>query len=247
MGARYNSVRAFLVVAAGTLGMIGAEEVVRGGGRTLYPVTAEFRCPLAADCTFTDQIGGDTIGPYRGTTPAGSTTTQEGLAANMGGYFTEANSFLFSLKSSLGRSISLAFTRPTGTAPCVASKTCRKTFDTAIAYESLPGSRTLPVDAMGADLPNGFKSLAVGQSAPARMFLNFPDPAGRALLWTVRFDPSLYPGSSHLRVTRTASTKWILEATDADVAELVSANTSGKTVKVNEGYYSMPFRITITE
>lgn len=45
----------------------------------------------------------------------------------------------------------------------------------------------------------------------------------------------------------TASTRWILEATDADVAELVSANTSGKTVKVNEGYYSMPFRITITE
>jgi hypothetical protein len=112
---------------------------------------------------------------------------------------------------------------------------------------SLPGSRTYPVDAAGADLPDGFMSIAVGQSAPARWYFNFADPYGRALLWTVRFDPALYPGSTFLTVTRTATNQWVVEATAGQVAQLVSATTTnGKSVKVNEGYYSMPFMITIT-
>ena len=49
-----------------------------GGINTLSPVTADFRCPLGADCLTPDQIQGDTSGPYRGTTPAGSTTTPGG-------------------------------------------------------------------------------------------------------------------------------------------------------------------------
>lgn len=218
-----------------------------GGGNTLYPVAAEFRCPVSGECFAADQIQGDFLGPYRGTTPAGSATTQEGLASNMGGYFTEGNLFLFSLKAGLGRFISFAFTHPIGTALCVASNTCRKTFSSANTDVSLPGSRTYPVDAVGTDLPNGFMSIPVGQSARARLYLNFADPAGRAILWTVRFDPAMYPGSTHLTVTRTEINRWIIEAIESDIAELVSANTSGKTVKVNEGYYTMPFRITVTK
>ena len=219
-----------------------------GGGNTLFPVTADFRCPLGADCFTPNQIEGDTLGPYRGTTPAGSATTQEGQAANIGGYLTEGNLFLFALKSGLGRTISLAFTRPNGTAPCVAAGNCRKNFTTAVSDESVPGSRTYPVDAVGTDLPNGFASIPVGQSTRARMFLNFADPSGREILWTVRFDPGLYPGSTHLTVTRTAANQWIIEAVDSDIAELVSASTAkGKAALVNEGYYTMPFRITVTK
>jgi len=33
--------------------------------------------------------------------------------------------------------------------------------------------------------------------------------------------------------------------TDADVAELVSTPTSGRAVTVSEGFYTMPFRITV--
>ncbi len=236
-------------LAAAGVGAVDAQKPAKGGGgNTLYPVTAEFRCPADINtCPTPDKIQGDGFGTYRGTTPEGSATTQEGQAANMGGYFTEGNLFLFSLKSGLGRFVSFTFDAPTGTAPCVATNKCRKDFSYALTDVSLPGSRTYPVDAMGTDLPNGFMSIPVGQSANARFYLNFGDPQGRSILWTVRFDPALYPGSTFLTVTRTAENTWIIEATGSAVAELVSANTSGKIVKVNEGYYSMPFRITVTK
>ena len=237
---------ALIVTLAGS---VHAQKAAKpgGGSNTLFPVTVEFRCPVSAECLVPDQIEGDSLGPYRGTTPAGSTTTQEGLASNYGGYFTEGNLLLFALKSGFGRFISFAFTRPAGTAPCVASGTCRKAFTSAITDVSVPGSRTYPVDAVGTDLPNGFMSIPVGQSARARLFLNFADPAGRDILWTVRFDPALHPGSTHLTVTRPESNKWIVEAIESDIAGLVSANNSGKIVKINEGNYTMPFKITVTK
>ncbi len=233
------------VTAAGT-GIVDAQKPAKGGGsNTLFPVTAEFRCPAdLATCPSPDKIQGDGLGPYRGTTPEGSATTQEGQAANMGGYFTEGNLFLFSLKSGLGRSISFNF--DSGTAPCTAGTKCRKDFSYAVTDVSLPGGRTWPVDASGVDLPNGFMGISVGQTVNARILINFADPQGDPILWTVRFDPGLYPGSTYLTVTRTAENVWVIEANATHVAGLVSANTSGKIVKVNEGYYSMPFKITIT-
>lgn len=90
-------------------------------------------------------------------------------------------------------------------------------------------------------------SLPVGATSRARILLNFADPAGRELLWTVRFDPALHPGSSLLTVTRTGVNTWTIEASATDVAGLTSATTSGKAVKVNEGYYRLPFKITVTK
>ena len=55
----------------------------------------------------------------------------------------------------------------------------------------------------------------------------------------------MYPGSTDLTVTRTATNTWIVEASDSDIAELVSTTTSGRSVTVNEGYYAMPFKITV--
>jgi hypothetical protein len=219
------------------------------GGNTLTPVTAEFRCPLSIECVSDDQLEGDALGPYRGTTPAGSATTQEGQSANMGSYLTEGNLFFFVLKPDRGRTISFDFGRPVGAAPCAAAGTCRKTFSAVVSDSTPHGSRTYPVDAMGTDLPNGFESIPVGQTGRARLFLNFEDPAGRELLWTVRFDPGLYPGSTHLTVRRPAVNQWIIKAGDSDVAQLVSepTTTKGKTTKTNEGHYTMPFKITVTK
>lgn len=235
-----------LGIALSVVDSVQAQKAARsGGGNTLYPVTAEFRCPTTVECLTPDGIEGDSLGAYRGTTPDGSPTTQEGTASNMGAYFTEGNLFLFVLKSGFGRLASFDFSRPVGTAPCVTNGTCRKNFTSTTTDVSLPGSRTYPVDAVGTDLPNGFLSIPIGGSARARFYLNFADPNGRSLLWTVRFDPALYPGSTHLTVTRPATNTWTIEATESDVAELVSATTSGKSVKVNEGYYAMPFTITV--
>lgn len=216
-----------------------------GGGNTLYPVTAEFRCPFTPDCQLTDAITGDAIGPYRGTTPNRAPTTQEGQAENYGAYFTEGNLFLFSLKSGFGRLLSFDFSNPIGPAPCAATNKCRRNFTSATTDRSVPGSRTYPTDALGSDLPNGFLSVPVGGTSRARIFLNFEDPQGRSILWTVRFDPTFYPASGLLTVTRPAQNTWTIEATANDVAVLESANTSGKAVKVNEGYYRMPFKITV--
>jgi hypothetical protein len=78
--------------------------------------------------------------------------------------------------------------------------------------------------------------------------MNFADPSGRALLWTVRFDPNLFPGSTFITVTRLGQGTWAIESSASDVSQLVSETTSkGKSVTLNEGYYTMPFKITITQ
>jgi hypothetical protein len=215
-----------------------------GGSNTLTPVTLEFRCPMTADCLAVDGIEGDSMGTYRGTTPNGAATTPEGTESNLGSYFTEQGLLVFALKPGRGRFVSFDFSQPLGAAPCAAK--CRKNFTAATSDESLPGSRTYPLDAAGADLPNGFNSIPVGGSAPAKLFLNFADPDGRDILWTVRFNPYQYPGTSLLTVTRTSSTTWTVEADANDVAQLESATTSGKQVKLNEGFYRMPYKAVIT-
>ena len=215
----------------------------------LYPVTADFRCPLGLDCSAPDRIdrlAGDSLGPVTGTTPAGSTTTTVGQASNHGAYLTATYAFQLILKQGYGRFVSLDFSEPTATAPCASKNACRKQFETIYTDHSMPPGMVVPVDDAGRDLSNGFYGIAIGQSARARYWFNFSDPLGRDLLWTVRFAPANYPGSSWLTVTRVGSNTWTIEATTADVATLESATTAGKTVKVHEGFYRLPFKITVT-
>jgi hypothetical protein len=144
--------------------------------------------------------------------------------------------------------MSFDFSQPVGSSPCSASGSCRRTFTRATTDESLPGGRVYPVDAMGADLPNGLMSISVGAVSSARLYLNFADPDGRELLWTVRFDPVLHPGSSLAAITRVGVTSWIVEALPSHLAGLTSATTgNGRSVKVNEGYFRMQFRITVNQ
>lgn len=215
--------------------MAGAALAAGGPKVTLSPVTADFRCPLSLECVAADRIQGDTTGSYKGAPSA----------PEQGPYFDTGSNLYFPLQSGLGRFVSIDFSAPLGTPACAASGTCRKNFTTVFTDNSLPASITNPLDAAGTSLPNGFLSIAVGQSARARYKLNFADPSGRSLLWTVRFNSAMYPGSTELTVTRTATNTWVVEASASDVAELVSTTTSGRSLTVNEGYYSMPFKITV--
>jgi len=110
---------------------------------------------------------------------------------------------------------------------------------------SFPASITNPLDAAGSELPNGFLSIAVGQSARSRYMLNFADPGGRDILWTVRFNSAAYPGSTEVTVTRIATNTWVVEADASDTAELVAVSRTGKNVTTHEGFYKMPFKITV--
>lgn len=214
----------------------GATAITAGPGKiTLTPVTASFRCPLSLECVAVDRIQGDMAGGYTGAP----------TAPEQGPYFDSESHLYFPLQPGRGRFVSLDFSAPLGTPPCAANATCRKNVTTLITDDSRPAAITNPVDAMGSLLPNGFLSVAVGQSVRARYKLNFADPSGRSLLWTVRFNSNVYPGSTDVTVTRTATNSWTVEASASDVAELVSTTTSGRQIAVNEGYYSMPFKITV--
>jgi hypothetical protein len=245
-----NRVLVAVVAATACVSFVHAQKPPKGGGggNTLFPVHAEFRCPLTLECSTQDGIEGDTLGPYLGTTENGSPTAQEGTVWASQSYFTESGLFFFTVKTGRGRFVSFNFSPPIGAVPCASNGSCRKNF-TAFSTDSTPhASRTYPVDALGTDLPNGFMSLPVGVPMRARFFMNFADPSGREILWTVRFDPNLFPGSTLLSVTRLAQGTWIIESSQSDISQLVSETTSkGKTVKVNEGYYTMPFKITITQ
>jgi hypothetical protein len=213
---------------------------------TLFPVTAEFRCPSVVDCGSTgpDRLTGDGD-VYTGTTPAGSTTTQDGTAENLGAYFTLIGDFLFVLKSWSPRTVNFDFSDPVSAPPC--GSNCKRNFEQVTTNTSVPGGRTAVVDAQGAALPNGFRSLLPGQSARAAFLINFADPHNRQLNWTVRFNPVAGPGSTYLRVTRTGENEWVIEATNDMVASLSNYTTgTGKQVTTQEGTFRMPFRIRIT-
>jgi hypothetical protein len=215
----------------------GVAGLTAGAGKpsTLTPVTATFRCPVGLECVGTDGISADLGGAYTGAV----------TGSEQGPYFDSGSNLYFPLQPGLGRFVSIDFSTALGTPACAAKATCRKNFTIVFTDDSRPASITNPLDAMGTALPNGFLSIAVGQSARARYKLNFADPSGRSLLWTVRFNSSMYPGSTELTVTRTATNTWVVEASASDVAELVSTTTSGRSVTVNEGYYAMPFKITV--
>ena len=220
---------------------VGAQKAQKGASKPAVPtpVTASFRCAQGLGCDpadATDRILGDASGPY-----VGSTTTQQGA------YLSIAYDFHFPLQPGMGRYVDLDFSQLVGTPPCVAAKTCRKNFTTVYTDNLQPASVTNPVDATDTELPNGLLSILIGQSAPARFKLNFADPGGRALLWTIRLNASMYPGSGYVSVTRTSGNTWTVEATTSDLAELVATTTSGRQVMTHEGFYQMPFKITITQ
>lgn len=216
---------------------------------TLYPVTAEFRCPTGVDCYTperTDRFAGDSLGPLTGTVPPGMSTTTIGTASNQGAYLTATYGLQLIYKPGRGRFFALDFSEPMAPPPCAATANCRRRFDTIYADTSTPPGQVIPVDGVGRDLTNGFYGITVGQTVAARFWLNFPDPTASDVLWTLRFVPSNYPGSTWLAVTRTGVNTWTVEATAADTVALESVTTSGKSVKIHEGTYRMPFKITIT-
>ncbi len=70
--------------------------------------------------------------------------------------------------------------------------------------------------------------------------------SGQTIQWAVRFNPRDYYPSDHISVTRTANKQWVLLATSAERAMLVSVCCRQKTY-TNEGLYAMPFSVTVNE
>src|SRR5215208_1442746 len=63
---------------------------------------------------------------------------------------------------------------------------------------------------------NGALSIPVGATWPTRVKGNWNDPYG--VLYTIRFNPTDYPGSTYAWVARTSENSWTWYATDTEVA-----------------------------
>jgi hypothetical protein len=195
-------------------------------------VNAVFRCnATTAGCVTLDAIQGDGA-PY--------TQASGGAVLNSGG------DFVLNLGSSPGpRYLRLDFGTPDGDAPCLTSgPACRRTFG------QLVSSHTRDVlvnpELNGVELSNGLLDIPVGVTRGGRLKVNFDDPAGQNVLWTVRFNPE-FPGSTLVPVTRQDANTWVIEATTEHRARLVSADmNTRKWVTADEGLFVMPFRIVVT-
>ena len=162
-------------------------------------------------------------------------------------YISDVGKFWLSTEDA-GRTLYVDFTEPDGPAPCLAtSKGCRMDFSTASVNVPNMGFNINPTDENDNVLPNGLMDIRVGGSAFARVKINFDDPSGRDYLWTIRFNPGQYAGSTHVRLTRVDEVTWIAEATAEERARLVAINNKGKLVMTDEGLYIMPFKVTIVK
>ena len=204
------------------------------------PATVRFRCAYTMDCTSGDRVQGDPTGPYVGSG-----------APIVGAFLNQGHDLALRLEPQGGQYLFLDFSQPTASAPCVAAHTCRRTGSFAFAsvqtFDTTPDSLLNPVDAADNELPQGLLDIPVDVSMNARFKINFPDPYGRAILWTVRFNPTAYPGSDYVTVLRTGSGAWTVTTTAGAIGKLVSTGSKGNQVSVDEGTFALPFQFTITQ
>lgn len=224
------------IIACTTI--FGAPLAAQKGKPTAAPASALFRCP-GVDCpvedlaamppVFTDAVRADFVAAY--------------LPAD-GAKIDTIHEFMLNLAPT-GRRLELDFSY--GPTPCVG---CRRTFQN-IAIDDTHGAliHTNVIDPNTGDLAQyGLRSIPVGATWPARLKIAFNTigASGETIQWAVRFNPANYAPSDHIRVIRIGVKEWVLYATAAERAMLVSVccRQRGTT---NEGLYVMPFQILVTE
>ena len=98
------------------------------------------------------------------------------------------------------------------------------------------------VDAYFSTGGGGLPQMAVGGTKMLNMQMILPNS------YFLEFNPNAHPGSSSVLVTRTSSTTWSLEASATSTAQLIRSVTShGKTTVTSEGFFYMPFKITVQQ
>jgi hypothetical protein len=220
-------------------------EFAQKGGKpkpTDRSATASFRCngptagPLSTWCgalgaALSDSITGD-----------GSSYVGVGDTTSGSGAFLRADGeFALDLRGG-PRTIYLNFehqkSAPSGTF-------FRKTF-TSVALQQFHFN-THALGPNGEEFSGGLTDIPTGESRPARIKSYWRDPYCDCD-YTIRFNPTDYPGSTTVTVTRNSDTSWTIEALQSDVAQLVSPAQSarGKPGLTDEGFYYLPFKVTFT-
>jgi hypothetical protein len=207
----------------------------------LKSVTATFRCTGVAvttgyppsPCQNGDAIAGDSLGPYVGESTGGATPAQ-------GAYLDSSGDLYLVVEQDSGRSVFFGFAPPNPNDPLPF---------TSIWSFRLHASLCGAYDAH--DHTISLSAVPVNTTAKGWCDWNFIDTSNAAdtYLWTVRFDPVHYSGTNYVNVTRTGSAAWTIEADAATgaMAELIASTTSGKYVTYGEGFYQMPFSVSIAQ
>ncbi|MDP2320141.1 MAG: hypothetical protein Q8O42_12490 [Acidobacteriota bacterium] len=184
------------------------------------PVTATFRCTTTVDCGTDgvhDRLTDDGVGAY----PSNATSaSDEGSYINVNGGVTI--NLLAGVKEP-DRSARLDFGDPTSSA-------CVRRF-TAIE----------PADfVMSAKNGTTLESMTVGvaEEGVGKIQFKNPTPDGYAF-WTIRFP------SGSLTVTRTHVNQWTFESNAA--VELQCTTSKRPTVTATDGFYSLPFKLTVVK
>jgi hypothetical protein len=221
----------------------------------LTSATLTFRCTGAAvsatnppnPCTDGDAIVGDSLGPYVGGPTGGRTIAQ-------GAYIDSSGELYFVIQQASGRAVFFDFSNmlAAGGSPNL------RTFSSIWSVHMGAGGMLCgPVDANGNTL--SLYNMPLNQAFSGQCRWNFYDTEDTTdtYLWTVRFDPTNYPGTSPVRITRTTPVSgtqyaWTIQANAASpttgaVAELLASTTSGKYVTYGEGFYQMPFGLSLTQ
>ena len=214
----------------------------RAQASKLTSATATFRCtgaPVTSinptnPCQNGDAMAGDNIGPYVGG-PTGSTAAQ-------GAYIDSSGDLYLVVQQGSNRAVFFGFTPP--------NPGDLRTFSSIWSFH-LKASLCGAYDASNHTI--ALASVPVSQTVNGWCDWNFLDTANAAdtYLWTVRFDPVHYPGTNYVSVTRTGQAAWTIEAnasmSTGAMAELIASTTSGRYVTYGEGFYQMPFSVSLTQ
>lgn len=96
-------------------------------------------------------------------------------------------------------------------------------------FPPLRTAQTILVDVMGNGIDGGLIGIPPGGISKAKFLVGFPDTDGRGYRWALYFNPSLYPGSEFVTVTRGMgpdSCTWTIEAAPNAVAGLILFNVA---------------------
>ncbi|HET9400334.1 MAG TPA: hypothetical protein VFO34_05240 [Candidatus Acidoferrales bacterium] len=115
-------------------------------------------------------------------------------------------------------------------------------FTSPASTSATPPFTSANVDVYFSTGGGGLPQMAVGDAKT--MHVQIILPGG----YFLEFNPNAQPGSSSVLVTRTSSNTWTIEASATSTAQLIQTTTShGKTTVTNDGFFYMPFKITVQQ
>ena len=231
------------ICATATLALalvVAAHVEFRAQASKLQSATATFRCIGAAvtspnptnPCQNGDAMAGDNLGAYVGAT-GGNTAAQ-------GAYIDSSGDLYLVVQQGSDRAVFFDF--------AARNPGDLRTFSSVWSFR-LKASLCGAYDANNRTI--ALSDIPLNHTVNGWCDWNFLNTSNAAdtYLWTVRFDPVHYGGTNYVSVTRTGQAAWTIEA-DASTgatAELIASTTSGRYLTYGEGFYQMPFSVSLTQ